>query len=170
MADILAIEEVPAKIKTSIGDDALLQLMITALNSEVSRVASCLVSTDPVPDPGKLAEAKLIMIATLKRWGDAGSGGIQTHQQTAGIYSDSTTIDTRTRPGWKLWPTDITKLQDICKTLTGNEGKAFVVNLGPSGATAHQPWCNLMFGANWCSCGVDLTNGEFPLYEGGEIS
>lgn len=170
MAEILKITEVPAKIKASIGDDVLLRLMVDALNSEVSRVAPCLVSTDPVPDVGKIAEAKLIMIGTLERWSTAGSGGIQTHSQTAGIFNESTTIDTRTRPGWKLWPTDITKLQDLCKTLTGNEGKAFTVNLGPTGPTAHQPWCNLMFGANYCSCGVDLTNGEYPLYEGGELS
>lgn len=170
MADILIPQDVPAAIKAAIGDDTLLLLMITALNSEVSRVAPCLATTDPVPDAGKIAEAKLIMLATLKRWGEAGSGGIQTEQNTAGIFSHSTTIDTRTRPGWKLWPSDITKLQDICKTLTGNEGKAFSVNLGPAGPSAHQPWCNLMFGANYCSCGFDLTNGEYPLYEGGALS
>lgn len=30
---------------------------------------------------------------------------------------------------------------------------------------AHQPWCNLAFGALYCSCGADLTNESYPLYE-----
>lgn len=31
----------------------------------------------------------------------------------------------------------------------------------------HVPWCALAFGARYCSCGADLTNGEYPLYEEG---
>jgi len=33
------------------------------------------------------------------------------------------------------------------------------------GTGAHQPWCNLAFGALYCSCGADLTNESYPLYE-----
>jgi hypothetical protein len=33
------------------------------------------------------------------------------------------------------------------------------------GAGAHQPWCSLAFGAIYCSCGADLTNYDYPLYE-----
>ena len=33
------------------------------------------------------------------------------------------------------------------------------------GYSAHQPWCNLAFGALYCSCGADLTNETYPLYE-----
>jgi hypothetical protein len=33
------------------------------------------------------------------------------------------------------------------------------------GASAHQPWCSLAFGALYCSCGADLTNESYPLYE-----
>ena len=33
------------------------------------------------------------------------------------------------------------------------------------GAGAHQPWCNLAFGALYCSCGADLTGYDYPLYE-----
>ncbi len=36
----------------------------------------------------------------------------------------------------------------------------------PSGsASGHLPWCNLMFGAAYCSCGVDIA-GE-PIFEVG---
>lgn len=36
----------------------------------------------------------------------------------------------------------------------------------PSGG-GHQPWCALAFGATYCSCGADLTNYQYPLYEWG---
>lgn len=36
--------------------------------------------------------------------------------------------------------------------------------------SAHMPWCSLAFGALYCSCGADLTNYEYPLYEGGVLS
>ena len=47
--------------------------------------------------------------------------------------------------------------------------KAFSIT--PSGGTAaHMPWCSVYFGATYCSCGADLTNYEYPLYEGGALS
>ena len=47
--------------------------------------------------------------------------------------------------------------------------RAFSVR--PSGpGSVHMPWCALMFLANYCSCGADLTNYEFPLYEGGVLT
>jgi hypothetical protein len=33
------------------------------------------------------------------------------------------------------------------------------------GSAAHQPWCDLAFGALNCSCGADLTAETYPLYE-----
>lgn len=44
-------------------------------------------------------------------------------------------------------------------------------SIRPSGYySAHVPWCSLAFGATYCSCGADLTNYEYPLYEGGALS
>ena len=52
---------------------------------------------------------------------------------------------------------------------TDTTGKAFSIR--PSGATVnHMPWCSLMLGAAFCSCGADLTAGEYPLHEGGVLS
>lgn len=42
--------------------------------------------------------------------------------------------------------------------------KAFGVQIGCLPHSVHLPWCNLAFGANWCSCGADIA-GE-PIYEG----
>ena len=47
-------------------------------------------------------------------------------------------------------------------------GKAFSIT--PSGGTgAHAPYCDLMFGGLTCSCGANLTNYAYPLYEGGWV-
>jgi len=41
---------------------------------------------------------------------------------------------------------------------------AFSVRIGnPSRQGNHLPWCNLAFGASWCSCGADIA-GE-PIFE-----
>ena len=49
------------------------------------------------------------------------------------------------------------------------ETRAFSVR-PVGGAGVHVPWCNLAFGATYCSCGADLTNYEYPLYEGGVLT
>lgn len=52
---------------------------------------------------------------------------------------------------------------------TDTTGKAFSIT--PSGSAGpHMPWCSLMLGALYCSCGADLTDYEYPLYEGGVLS
>lgn len=55
--------------------------------------------------------------------------------------------------------------------LTPATGSARAFSITPTGGTsAHMPWCSLMLGALYCSCGADLTDGEYPLYEGGVLS
>lgn len=52
---------------------------------------------------------------------------------------------------------------------TDGTGRAF--SISPTGPTiSHMPWCALLMGATYCSCGADLTNYEYPLYEGGVLS
>ncbi len=47
----------------------------------------------------------------------------------------------------------------------GTAGTAF--SIIPSGGTcAHLPWCSLMMGANWCSCGTDIAG--YPIFEGAD--
>ena len=56
--------------------------------------------------------------------------------------------------------------------LTGNEKKAlgqgkqraFGVNVtGDTNTDVHRPWCSLILGANYCSCGADIAG--YPIYE-----
>lgn len=46
---------------------------------------------------------------------------------------------------------------------SGGGGVYAVDTVGSS--SAHLPWCSLMLGANYCSCGVDIAG--FPLFESG---
>lgn len=43
---------------------------------------------------------------------------------------------------------------------------AFAIDMVPT-STMHLPWCSLNFGANYCSCGVDIAG--YPIFEGGEL-
>ena len=102
-------------------------------------------------------EAKLVLIGAVKRWADAGSGALAS--QTAGPFGQ--TLDTRQRTGYHLWPSEITDLQGICSA--GQPGRqAFSIDTAPA-CSAHLPWCSLMLGATYCSCGVDIAG--YPIYE-----
>lgn len=48
-------------------------------------------------------------------------------------------------------------------------GRAFSIKTTTAG-NAHMPWCALNMGGLYCSCGADLTNYAYPLYEGGVLS
>lgn len=49
--------------------------------------------------------------------------------------------------------------------LVGSSSGAFSVDM-LGGSTIHLPWCNLMFGGLYCSCGADIAGR--PIYEGGD--
>jgi len=163
---IVAVTDLPAALQSA----ELVEAMVDGANAKAARVAPCLtwdgtVTDQPAPTAGQLAEAKLILIGAIRRWAEAGSGALQ--QQTAGPFGQ--TIDTRQRTGYNLWPSEITDLQSICKTAGQGGRQAFSLDTAPAGA-AHMPWCALNFGATYCSCGADLTNYAYPLYEGGTLT
>lgn len=158
---IIDLSDLPAAMQSA----ELADLMVAGANARAARVAPCLVSTDPEPSEDQLAEARLILIGAISRWVQAGSGAFQ--QQTAGPFSVST--DTRQRSGYNLWPSEIEQLQAVCANGESVGRQAFSIDTAPS-YSAHMPWCNLALGANWCSCGADLTAEEYPLYEGGVLS
>lgn len=106
-----------------------------------------------------LAEARLTLIGAVKRWVESGAGALS--QQAAGPFSQ--TIDTRSRTGFNLWPSEIQGLQAICSTGPAKR-EAYSFDTAPAGGlSAHLPWCSLAFGATYCSCGVDIA-GE-PIFE-----
>jgi hypothetical protein len=163
---IIVVEDLPASIQAS----ELIDVMVAGANAKAARVAPCLAwdgvdETEPEPSEDQLAEARLILIGAIKRWVDAGTGAFS--QQTAGPFGVQ--VDTRQRTGYNLWPSEIEALQEICSAGTDASSSAFSIR--PTGGySSHMPWCSLMLGADYCSCGADLTNYEYPLYEGGLLS
>lgn len=150
---------VKANLPAALRDHELVDDLVAGANAKAARVAPCLVATDPVPTPDMLAEARLTLIGAVKRWAESGAGGVT--QQTAGPFSQS--IDTRSRTGFNLWPSEIQGLQAICSS--GPVGRqAFSIDTAPNcNRDAHLPWCDLAFGSGDCSCGADLAG--FPIFE-----
>jgi hypothetical protein len=160
VATIITASDLPEAVRSA----ELVDAMVAGANAKASRVAPCLASTDPVATEDQLAEARLVLVGAVKRWTEAGAGALQ--QQQAGPFGMS--LDTRQKTGYNLWPSEIEALQAICSDGTTSTG-AFSITPGGA-ASVHMPWCSINFGATFCSCGADLTNYEYPLYEGGVLS
>ena len=145
-------------LPTAVQANELVDVMVDGANASVARVAPCLVATgDDAPTGDQLAEAKLILIGAVSRWAKAGDGALT--QWTAGPFAGNT--DTRQSTGYKLWPSEIRELQDICKTGDDDKGAFSIDTVGC--ATVHADICALNFGASYCSCGADIAG--WPLYE-----
>lgn len=131
--------------------------MIEDAEATALLTAPCL--ADLEPDSPKLGAVKAILRAAILRWHDAGTGAVQ--QVSAGPFQQSIQVQARRA---LFWPSEIEQLQSLCKS--GEKGKAYAVDTVGASAGGHLPWCNLMFGANYCSCGADIAAGE-PIFEGG---
>lgn len=154
MTTIIDVIDLP----TAIQSQEMVQLMVDGANARATRVAPCLSGTgDTAPTADQLAEAKLVLVGAIQRWVDAGSGSVQS--QTAGPFG--MTVDTRQRGGWRLWPSEISDLQAICKS--SDPAGIFSVDTAPPLCGTHSAICAVAFGAAYCSCGADLAG--FPLYE-----
>lgn len=141
----------PAKAKAMIDDAYALAV----------RVAPCL-GDDPL-DPAVAAAAKAIIRRAILRWSEQGGGGLTTKQELAGPFSHMEVYDNRSTKGRLFWPSEITDLQDLCKTATTSSG-AFSIDTAPgAGMATHADICSLRFGAQYCSCGADIAGA--PLYE-----
>lgn len=135
-------------------DAAKAAAMIEDAESMALLVAPCLGAV-PMPE-GVVGPVKAILRGAILRWHEAGTGVVQ--QTQVGPFGQS--LDTRQVRRGMFWPSEIEQLQGLCST--GDKGKAFGVDTVGS-VSAHLPWCALMFGATYCSCGVDIA-GE-PIFE-----
>ena len=153
------------------ADLILIDQMLAGANGQAARVAPCLgwdgTETDkPAPNADQLAEAKLVLIGAVSRWMQAGAGAFSQTTEVKGPFTESQTIDTRqSATGYRLWPSEINQLQEICKKDDQDSG-AFSIDTAPvAGCSPHADICSINFGANYCSCGAVLTNLMYPLYE-----
>lgn len=156
-ADLAAFADIAAAKAEAMIEDAEAMAVLAA---------PCLTTPEFQADPAKMAAVKAILRGAILRWSDAGSGAVT--QQGAGPFQQ--TIDTRTDRKGMFWPSEIGQLRDLCAS-SGGSGHAFTVDTAPkSRRDGHADICDLNLGWPYCSCGAYLTQGEYPLYEGGAIS
>lgn len=134
-------------------ESAKAEAMIADALGMAKLLAPCITEDDfAYPDA-----AKAVIRGAILRWNDAGTGAITTKQ--AGPYQQ--VIDSNTRRNNLFWPSEITQLQTMCKT----SSKAFALDTAPTGRHGHSIWCSIGLGGDSCSCGANLTNFEYPLWE-----
>lgn len=174
--ELVTVADVRAFIPSS-ESDSKIQVMIEDAVADAKRVAPCLTRIEELNlEASKLdlvlSQIKSILRAALSRWGESGSGALQQQTQSIGPWSQTATADTRQDRRGMFWPSEIAALQDICKTISPEQGtsRAFGVDqlAAPAATANHQPWCSVTWGS-WCSCGASLTAGQYPLYEGGAL-
>lgn len=136
-------------------DEAKAEAMIEDAEAMAVLTAPCIADLDS--DDPKRGSAKAILRAAILRWDAAGTGAVQ--QVSAGPFQQ--TIQAQSRRSM-FWPSEIDQLQSLCK----QDGKAYAVDTVADGPGGHVPWCSLMFGANYCSCGADIGRGV-PIHEAG---
>lgn len=141
--------------------------MIADAEAMAALAAPCIADPEFQEDEGLMAAIKAILRGAILRWHDAGSGAVS--QQGAGPFQQ--TLDTRTPRKGMFWPSEITQLRDLCSQFGGSaNNRAYSVRPARPYGGAHAAICSLHFGAGYCSCGADLTNHRYPLWEGGAIS
>ena len=130
-------------------------VMIEDAMALAARVAPCIISADFAHD----GAARAILRRVVLRWNDQGSGALTTES----VDDYSGTVDTRQPSRNLFWPSEITQLQELCKT--GEASGAFSVDtVSVSPLVQHADICSLRFGATYCSCGAVLTLAG-PLWE-----
>lgn len=107
----------------------------------------------------KLAAVKAILRGAILRWQDAGAGALQTRQEQIGPFGAQATVTPLRKS--MFWPSELEQLQGICAS--GEKGKAYSLDTAPGDCGPHLPWCSLMFGATYCSCGADIAG--VPIFE-----
>lgn len=127
--------------------------MIEDAMALAARVAPCITDDEFEYD----GAARAILRGAILRWNDQGTGAVT---QAAVDDANFTFASQQQRRGL-FWPSEIQQLQDLCK---GEDTGAFAVDtVGTS--VNHAEICAVNFGANYCSCGADLTLYQYPLYE-----
>lgn len=114
---------------------------------------------DTVPSAGSATEStrRRIVCAVVRRAMSSDDYvGIESTQSTTGPFTDTYKP---TNPHGDFYLTKQEK-----KALGDGAQRAFGVQVAGFCETVHLPWCNLNFGATYCSCGADIAGT--PIYEG----
>ena len=132
------LSDASARVRVECPDiDARLEAVPPTLDADIPKMIAC-------------AMVKRAMLAPVDQ------APMSQMQQTAGPFSQSGTF---------VNPTGDLYLTKAEKRLLGcGAQEAFTVAAMPAGYSAHLPWCSLVFGATYCSCGVDIAG--VPIFEG----
>lgn len=112
----------------------------------------------PAASAASASTRRRIVCSVVRRSMEATLGaGIAQATETAGPFSQSFTV---ANSGGDFYLT-----KNERKALGDGTQKAFSVRIDErTSSVTHRPWCSLMFLADYCSCGADLT-GSDPLWE-----
>lgn len=137
-------------------EEATAEAMIADAVATAERVAPCIMEDDfAYPDA-----AKAVIRGAILRWIDSINSATTTER--AGQVSITTEAN-KPRRTVMFIPNEINQLQDLCRSSSSD---AFTFDTAPIGAgMGHSIWCSLGLGGDTCSCGANLTRGEFPLWE-----
>lgn len=151
---IIAKTDLPTEVQARTTVD----LMVDGANGQAKRVAPCLFEDgDTAPASSQLSEARLLLLGAIIRWTQQGAGGVG--QQSAGPFMVGAIPSQAT--GYRLWPSEITQLQEICSGIA--PATLGSIDTAPGVDPGHLPWCDVMFGSSSCSCGYDIAGR--PIYE-----
>lgn len=137
-------------------DEHKAELMIEDALATAAVVAPCILDDDFEHS----GAAKAILRKAVLRWNDAGTGVIT--QLSAGSFQQTT--DNRTEHKSLLWPSELTKLEQLCGL--SRRGRAFTIDTTPpnSGPGVHSAECSLRFGGIACTCGASINGIGGPLW------
>lgn len=114
-----------------------------------------ILDTVPTAVNASPATRRRIVCAVVRRSMPIEDTGIESIQHSAGPFAETLKP---TNPNGDFYLTKQEK-----RALGDGAQRAFGVSIGGAVSSPHVPWCNLNFGARYCSCGVDIA-GE-PIYE-----
>lgn len=111
--------------------------MIEDAEAQAQLIAPCIADLEPASL--KFRAVKAILRAAVLRWNDAGAGALTTVQQGAGPYQQMTTVDNSKKRVGAFWPSEIERLQDVCRQGPVSSG-AYMINMtGLPGAPSSNP-------------------------------
>jgi hypothetical protein len=134
-----------------VGDDSHATVML-------EYASQFILDTVPAAVDSEWKTLRRIVCAVVRRAMPDASGmdGMESVQETSGPFSMTL------KP---LNPAGDFYLTKAEKSALSGPQRAFGVQIAGNLSTVHLPWCNINFGATYCSCGADIAGD--PIYEAG---
>lgn len=104
--------------------------------------------------------AKAIIRGAILRWNESGAGGRTQITDKTGPFEHSEAYQQPARRAL-FWPSEIDQLKKLCSDSSSSKAWGYdTVGCAPA---VHDAICSLVFGADHCTCGANLTHTT-PLW------